>query len=228
MPDQASLCHCVCGWPTLRNAPDPTRPVQRGCDGNGIELPCSHMDMCDRQRVLRPACRARHQYICCQSLAGGALALLLPWWRVEQVLIPPWLTADASCSAAGSRFLEIDGPPCMQQVSPGVPRADGLMLHAELMCLSIKELHQGPAVGCRVLSATEQEAAVLGESQGCHCLQTGMVGSSHCSRRLLELLCTLESLVGGCCANSLSATTIEHCRASQCFRASQLNPSAHR
>lgn len=74
----------------------------------------------------------------------------------------------------GVAVFEIEGPHCMQQVSPGVPRVDGLLLHAGLMCLSIEELHQGPAVGCRVLPATEQEAAVLGESQGCHCLQTGM------------------------------------------------------
>ena len=78
----------------------------------------------------------------------------------------------------------------MQQVSPGVLRADGLLLHAGLMCLSIKDLHQGPAVGCCVLSAAEQEAAVLGESQGCHGLQTGTVWLRPVLRPLIAPLCT--------------------------------------
>ena len=97
------------------------------------------------------------------------------------------------CSCGEVLSLRFEGPPCVQQVSPGLPRADGLLLHAGLMCLSVKELHQGPAMSCRVLPATEQEAAVLRESQGRDCLQTGSIWLRPVLRPLLEPLCTLYS-----------------------------------
>ena len=78
-------------------------------------------------------------------LMEGTLALLLPrWWqatqwRPEHVVIRPVAVSGRRWPCSCEEVLSLGWR--AQQTLPGVPGADGLLLHAGLLCLSIKELH---------------------------------------------------------------------------------------